>query len=62
MVPNIPSSRLVSISPDNQTIAYFYPGPEGRYGIRKINSPAPEQPKRYLPDPFGNNTSTTFPS
>jgi Tol biopolymer transport system component len=60
LVPDIPSTRLVSISPDNQTVAYFYPGPEGRYGIW-ISSPPTAQPKRYLPDPFGSNDIYNVP-
>ena len=50
-VPSVPASRIVSISPDNQSVAYFYPGEEGRYGVW-ISSPPTAAPKRYLPDPY----------
>jgi Tol biopolymer transport system component len=51
-VPSLPASRLASFSPDNQSVAYFYPGDEGRYGVW-ISSPPTAAPKRYLPDPYG---------
>ncbi|HUB78383.1 MAG TPA: protein kinase [Bryobacteraceae bacterium] len=51
VVPKIPPTRLTSISPDNQAVAYFYPGDDGRYGVW-ISSPLTAQPKRYLPDPY----------
>jgi Tol biopolymer transport system component len=52
-VPKIPSTRLTSISPDNQAVAFFYPGDDGRYGVW-IGSPLTAAPKRYLPDPFAS--------
>ena len=51
VVPKIPPTRLTSISPDNQSVAYFYPGDDGRYGVW-ISSPLTAPPKRYLPDPY----------
>lgn len=51
VVPKIPPTRLTSISPDNQAVAYFYPGDDGRYGVW-ISSPLTAPPKRYLPDPY----------
>jgi len=50
-VPKTPATRLTSISPDNQAVAYFYPGDDGRYGVW-ISSPPTAAPKRYLPDPY----------
>jgi Tol biopolymer transport system component len=50
-VPNKPPTRLTAISPDNRSVAYFYPGDDGRYGVW-IASPLTAAPKRYLPDPF----------
>jgi Tol biopolymer transport system component/tRNA A-37 threonylcarbamoyl transferase component Bud32 len=51
VVPSVPPTQLLSISPDNQSVAYFYPGDEGRYGVW-ISSPPTAAPKRYLPDPY----------
>lgn len=59
-VPNIPSSRLTSVSPDNQAIAYFYPASDGRYGVW-ISSPPTAAPKRYLPDPFASSDIFNVP-
>jgi Tol biopolymer transport system component len=50
-VPKKPPTRLTSVSPDNQSVAYFYPGDDGRYGVW-ISSPPTAEPKRYLPDPY----------
>ena len=53
VVPKVPPTRLTSFSPDNQALAYFYPGDEGRYGVW-ISSPPTAAPKRYLPDPYAS--------
>jgi serine/threonine protein kinase/Tol biopolymer transport system component len=53
VVPKIPATRLIAISPDSQAVAYFYPGDDGRYGVW-ISSPLTAAPKRYLPDPFAS--------
>ena len=50
-VPSLPASRVVSFSPDNQSVAYFYPGDDSRYGVW-IGSPPTAAPKRYVPDPY----------
>jgi Tol biopolymer transport system component len=50
-VPSVPATRLTSFSPDLQSVAYFYPGDDGRYGVW-ISSPPTAAPKRYLPDPY----------
>ncbi len=59
-VPNIPSTRLISVSPDARAVAYFYPGPEGRYGVW-ISSPLTAAPKLYLPDPYASNDIFNVP-
>ena len=53
VVPKIPSTRVTSISPDNQAVAFFYPGDDGRYDVW-ISSPLTAAPKRYVPDPFAS--------
>jgi Tol biopolymer transport system component len=63
-IPNPPSARSVAFSPDNQAVAYFYRGEDGRFGVW-ISSPLTAAPKRYLPDPFGtkdlyNNPNLKF--
>jgi len=60
VVPKLPPSRLVSISPDNQAVAYFYPGDDGRYGVW-ISSPPTAAPKRYLPDPYASKDIYNVP-
>jgi len=50
VVPKFPYSRAETISPDNKTVAFFYPKDE-RYGVW-IASPLDAPPARYLPDPF----------
>jgi len=52
-MPSLPSSRLVSFSPDLQSVAYFYPGGDGRYGVW-ISSPPTSAPQRYAPDPYAS--------
>jgi Tol biopolymer transport system component len=54
VVPKIPATRLISFSPDIQSVAYFYPGDDRRYGVW-ISSPITAAPQRYLPDPFASN-------
>jgi Tol biopolymer transport system component len=48
-----PATRLTSFSPDLQSVAYFYPGDDGRYDVW-ISSPPTAAPKRYLPDPYAS--------
>ena len=50
VVPKFPYSRAETISPDNKTVAFFYPKGE-RYGVW-IASPLEAPPALYLPDPF----------
>ncbi len=59
-VPKIPSTRVTSISPDNQAVAFFYPGDDGRYDVW-ISSPLTAAPKRYLPNPFASKDITNTP-
>jgi Tol biopolymer transport system component len=54
VIPSMPPSRVLAISPDNQSVGYFYPGDEGRYGVW-ISSPPTAAPKRYLPEPYTSN-------
>jgi Tol biopolymer transport system component len=48
---SVPNSRVTEVSPDNQSLAFIYPGDEGRYGVW-ISSPPGAAPKRYVPDPY----------
>jgi serine/threonine protein kinase/Tol biopolymer transport system component len=51
VVAAVPNSRVTAVSPDARSLAFIYPGADGRYGIW-ISSPAGSVPKRYEPDPF----------
>jgi serine/threonine protein kinase len=50
-VPSVPNSRVTVVSPDNQSLAFIYPGDDSRYGVW-ISSPPSAAPKRYVPDPY----------
>jgi Tol biopolymer transport system component len=60
VVPRVPPSKLISLSPDNRAVAYFYPGDDGRYGVW-ISSPPTAAPKRYLPDPYATKDIYNVP-